>query len=162
MTKYNWGTLYFVPQAWDGDEDTLHEATIESHPRRTSAFEKAQALWRIAGQDDKAARIGRVIDRACSRKRAYVLLQDDLLELAAALEGLESTLTTHVMDAHRRISPEQVADYRAKYPALDLAVFAGHVPTDGIARELDDVLAVERLIHDAHCRGLDVAFNFDR
>ncbi len=34
--KYDWGSIFEVPPSYDGDEDTLHEVMVESHPRQTS------------------------------------------------------------------------------------------------------------------------------
>lgn len=160
--KYDWGSIFFVPTSYDGDEDTLHEVMVESHPRQTSSFAKARALWQIAGRAETASKIDRIIDRALAPGRAYTLRQDDLLELGEALTGLELALDEHAPWWKRSLSAEVLEELRAKFPALDLEDAPGFVSNHDLRGSLEDAQELARLISNARERGLNVVVDFDR
>lgn len=120
MSKHNWGSIFYVPRDWNGDEDTLHEVVVESHVRQTSSFGKTQALWRIAGREDKAATIDRILNRAYREDRPKVLIEQDLLELEEAFAGLEEGLEAKDPQWGRTLSEAEAAELQTKYPVLGL------------------------------------------
>lgn len=162
MTKHRWGTVYFVATSWDGDTDTLEHHVLESHPNQVSSFDKAAGLWRIAGREDKAAKIEQVLDRACSPESRQILRQEDLLELKQALAGLQETLDQTQPTWFHILEQTKLEEIRSKYEAFDLEDLAGQTNYHTLGPSLHDVQDLERLVHDAHLRGVHAYIDFGR
>jgi hypothetical protein len=160
--RYDWGSIFFVPTSYDGDEETLHDVMLESHPRQTSSFAKARALWRIAGRDEKALKIDRIIDRALAPDRASTLRQADLLELGEALTGLEEALDEHAPWWKHTLQTEVLEELRENFPALDLEDAPGFLSNHDLRGSLEDAQELARLLSVARDRGLNVVVDFDR
>ncbi len=162
MTKYNWGSIFYVPRDWDGNEDTLHEVVVESHVRQTSSFGKAKALWLIAGREDKAASIDRILNRTYRESRPKVLNEQDILELEEAFAGLEKSLDAKDPQWGRTLSEAEAADLQARYPVLGLEAIKNLIVRYSLYSHLAEARALIELLQAARVRGLDVYFDHGR
>lgn len=158
MSTYAWGTLYFVPHDWDGEDESI----LETHADQVSNFEKAEAIWRLAGREDRAATIARVLDRACARDREIILNEQDLAELEPTFQGLDAAIIGPVLDEHLRVPTERLPELREQFPAFDLREGGGLVPETGIGSALGDVEGLGRRLREARARGVHVRLDFSR
>jgi hypothetical protein len=160
MSKYHWGTLYFV-EPGAGPEDV----PVESHQAVVSYLTVARELWQLLGRDDQAGIIEGVLDRAYRRTTDWqeaVLDATDLTEIGPAVDGLEESLMSTVLDKRLYVPKERLPELRARCPSIDLREGDGSIPESAIGSAMLDVRHLAWLLGEARRRGLHVRLGLGR
>lgn len=167
--KYLYGNVAWVKPGYAGQdpEDWSAPPYIEHRFPLTSAFHMAKALWRVAGQAERADQISNILSRAIERAEAvrdshpWVLDDADIAELVPLVSELSSALANAGLEDRFRIPMERLPEFREKYPELDLEPEGIIVP-----QHLDSTVAyvdsLAEFLQGARARQLHVYFDFER
>jgi hypothetical protein len=157
VTRYEWGTLYLVQPDWNGPEDRLDLSVVEAYERSKSSLDVARELWRLAGNEERAANIDRLLELGYSRPRRFIngAEIDALLE---DLEGLEDALIGTVVDDEGKLSPEQLPDLRRTTKTLWLDESRGDLAIWGVEEAMQQVQELREILLRAKELGLNVSF----
>ncbi|MCG8416530.1 MAG: hypothetical protein MJE77_01145 [Proteobacteria bacterium] len=147
------GSIYLVRPDWDGDYENMDQAVVEEYEWARHHLRVAPELWRLAGQDQRAADIKAIIRCVYERDRCW-MTSDEIERLLQLLDGLEEALVGTVVDEHWMLRPEQLPKLRARTKHLDLDDKRGELALDAVAEGISDVRSLRAILRDARDRGL--------
>jgi hypothetical protein len=151
----DYGTFYLVPPGWDGQADDAHEHVVDTHRYGPSYIRLAIELARLSGDDPRAERIEKVLERAYERDDA-VLDDRDIEGMLAAIDGLEGVAKAALLGADNLIPQDRVADLRSRSKFLDLDEHRGATVAYAGLEALTRISALRHFLEDARARGLHI------
>jgi len=146
-------TISLVPPGWDGSGPK-----IEIHQFLKRFFWVAEELWKLTGDDARAAAIGEVLDAAYERE-PVLLTTEDVDRMLQLLEGLPEAFVGTIVDEEWRLRPEQLPELRARTKTLDLDERRGDLALAAVGEALSNVGALENVLRKAQKRHLWVSFD---
>ena len=167
--KYRYGNIAWVEPGYAGQDpdDWSDPPYIEHRFPLTSAFNMAEALWRMGGHPERAELISDILSRSIERCEAirefhpWVLNDADLDKLIPLMSGFEASLSSAGLEEGFRIPTARLPEFRQKYPEIDLEPEGAIIP-----RYLGSTLAhadsLKAFLRGARERGLHVYFDFER
>jgi hypothetical protein len=160
VTVQYWGSLHLVAPDWTGDPDASDaEAVVDSCRYGFSHISVAVELWRLVGDEERAARIESVVSRAFGDSvdtPVGILKTADIEELLGLLEGLQDALRGSVVDARFQVSAAQLPELRRRTTLLNFNE-GDHVAEDGVAEGMGRVTELMMWLRRALDGGLHVA-----
>jgi hypothetical protein len=115
--------------AYVSDTSPPEVDVIDSYEKAHDFIEIAMELWRLAGREDRASAIRRVIASSV-RYDPDRLERAQIEELRNLLDGLEQALVGTLTDEEHLLSWEKVAELRGRTDALDLSDWFGSLRRD--------------------------------
>lgn len=149
-----WGAIHLIRPDWVGEDEDRDEAVVESYEPARSFLQVAPELWRLAGDDERAAAIKALFERVYERE-PIVMYSAEIEELLGLLDGLQDALIGQVVDEqHWRVRPELLPALRVRTKRLDLDQNEGE-----LGFEISGVSWLQKILREARDQGLWVALD---
>jgi hypothetical protein len=154
--KYYWGTVYLVRPGWKRDAEH-DEDVVDAFDHKVSSFDQAVELWRLAGDDARAAKIEAILEQSYTNHND-ALNDAQIDELIALLDGLYKALQGSVLDEHGNTPADRLPELRQRLKTINLGEESGHVLTAEIGCvAAGNVYGLRNILLEARERGLHVA-----
>jgi hypothetical protein len=151
-------SIYLIRPDWRGDPDDAHEAVVDSLPNGPTYIDVAIELWRLAGNEERAAKVYALTTRAFGRGNK-ALHTEEIREFHDLLLGLGDALRQTVVDSESMIAPERLPEMRRRTTLVDLGEHRGDLAVYGISEAIGQVCELECFLKKALDRGLYVALD---
>jgi hypothetical protein len=148
-------SIFLIRPDWHGDPD---EAVVESLLHGPTSIDVAIELWRLAGNEERAAKIYTLTTRAFGRDNR-ALSTEEIREFHGLLDGLDEVLKEALLDDKWQIPPERMEEVRRRTRLLDLDDLQGHRAREGVSEGLSQVHGLRDFLKEALDRGLYVALD---
>jgi hypothetical protein len=153
-------SIYLVLPDWHGDIEDVHDSVVDALLHGPRYIKVALELWRLANQEEQAAKIKTVLKRAYQNDStgfSPILNTADIKEFYDLLQGLEEALKQSIIDSKSMILPERLAEVRRRTTLLHLDEDRGRLAVYGIAEGLSQVCELEDFLKQALDQNLHVA-----
>jgi hypothetical protein len=151
-------SIYLIRPDWHGDPDDAHEAVVDSLAKGPTYIDVAIELWRLAGNEERAAKVYTLSTRAFGRVNK-ALHTEEIREFYDLLDGLDDALKEALLDDKWQIPPERMEEVRRRTQFLDLDDLQGHRGSEGATEGLSQVHGLRDFLKEALDRGLYVALD---
>jgi hypothetical protein len=151
-------SLYLVAPAWGEDPNNAQESVVGTLRNGPHYLDVARELWRLAGNEDRAAEIEALLERAYDRDNRD-LNPTEIAELDRLLGGLEEALKQTVMDSNSVVPLERLPELRLLARVIDLEDRPQHRAIDGVSEGNSQVYLLREFLRQAMDRGLHLALD---
>jgi hypothetical protein len=117
------------------NDDPPKIEVLDSNEIARGFLEVAVELWQLAGREDRASAIEKLITSAY-RADPPRWARAQITRLRELLDGLEQALIGPVTDEHHLLSPERIHELRGRVDAIDLGGFPGSNATYAVQEAL--------------------------
>lgn len=134
---------------------------IDSYDKARGFIEVAMELWRLAGRNDRASAIRRVIVSSVDYEPQR-LERAQIEQLRALLDGLEQALVGTLTDEKHLLSEAKVEELRGHAETLDLAETFGSFrqdPREAVQEALIYVYHLRTILNEALAAGACILFD---
>lgn len=153
-------SLYFIRPDWQGDRDDAHEAVVKTFyghgPRDISV---GIELWRLAGNENGARELERLLERAFDRDDVF-LDHVDMTEMIGNIERLQKEVEKNIIDSEGAVPDNKLPDIQARADLVDVDEERGDQARYGVMEALSKVVALRDLLREALEQGLHVALDY--
>jgi hypothetical protein len=153
-------SIHLFRPEWNNDPDPeiLYEYVVESLLHGPRYIQVALELWRLAGDEERAAKIKAVLRRGCERN-APILYTEDIKEFYDLLDGLDDAMKATWLNDKWQVLPELMPEVRRRTTTLDLDDLQGHLASEGVSEGLGDVHSLRDFLKQALDQNLHVALD---
>jgi hypothetical protein len=155
-------SIYLVLPDWHGDIEDVHDSVVDALLHGPRYIRVALELWRLAGQDERAAKIKAVLERAYQNDNtgfSPILNTTDIKEFYDLLDGLDDALKATWLNDKWQVFPELMPEVRRRTTTLDLDDLQGHLASEGVSEGLGDVHSLRDFLKQALDQNLHVALD---
>ena len=124
-------TVYLIHSPWDGALADRAQAVVEERPDTFNKFQVAQELWRLVGNEERAAQIAEIMNRACERVEP-VLDTKDIESILRLVEGLEAAVRVGLVDEKLEVPDARLEELRKRSRWLNLSEKRGADARHGV------------------------------
>jgi hypothetical protein len=153
-------SIHLFRPEWNNDPDPeiLYEYVVESLLHGPRYIQVALELWRLADDEERAAKIKAVLRRGCERN-APILYTEDIKEFYELLDGLDDALKASLLDENWNIPPERLDEVRRRTREIDLGERPQHRAVKGVEEGLSEVHGLRDFLKQALDQNLHVALD---
>jgi hypothetical protein len=153
-------SIYLVLPDWNGDIEDVHDSVVDALLHGPRYIKVALELWRLADQEEQAAKIKTVLKRAYQNDNtgfSPILNTTDIKEFYDLLVGLELELKKSVVNSDWEIPPDRVAEVRRRTTLLHIEESRGDLARWAVWEAMSEVYGLRDFLKQALDQNLHVA-----